>query len=349
MNRFAGAVGTVATVAAFVGASFVYTELGLPWAGGFVLGVVLFAWGLSKLLRRDESEQEGGAAADALAADPFSERRNPNQTAWLAVVGGVVVLAVVAGAFATRGEGDIGRIRDANEAARAGDAVDIDPELTATIHANDLRAGDCFNSPYPIAAGDVGELTMVLCSAGWEYIVIDSYEMQRDGAYPGLTFFEDESVRCDSWMTNYLYPHEESWGDGERTIDCLMDTEALFSPAASACFALAGHELLLITRTSLVACEEPHIVEAFASLRHPGLDFPRQLAMDAYAEDECIREFDTYVGMPFEESEIFEFHFTPSRGTWELLGHRQIECFLYLPDPEQEFQTMTGSLRNARR
>lgn len=349
MTRIAGAVGSAATIAVFVIVPFVYSELGLPWAGGFVLGVVLFAWGLSKLLRRDEGEQEGARSAEGLEQDPFGERRSSNQPAWLAVLGGVVILAFVAGAFATRGEGDIGRIRDANESWRSGAGTDIDPELTAAIHSNDLRVGDCFTSPDLAAGRVVEDVRVVLCNGEWQYIVLDSFEMQRDGAYPSGAFFDDEALRCDSWMTLFLTPDQENWDTGQRTMDCLLVPEAFFSPTVGDCFAFAANELLLIESRSEVPCLAAHITEAFAVIQHAASVFPGTMTIDEFANEACMDEFEDYVGLPYEESEMFFFFFAPSRGTWELLGRREIDCYLYVPDAEGEFSIITGSLRNARR
>ena len=81
MRSIGGVIGSGATIAVFVGAPVVFSELGVIWAGAFVLGVVLVAWGLSRLLRRDEAEQTDVTSPESREPDPLGELRSGNQPA----------------------------------------------------------------------------------------------------------------------------------------------------------------------------------------------------------------------------------------------------------------------------
>ena len=291
----------------------------------------------------------GQISAQALEDDPFGERRDRRWLLRRAIAGApaMIPVAIMSGAC---GDGDIGHIREANDAERAGEPSDIEPDITATIHSNDLRVGDCFNSTAAASGDDVEDVEVVLCSAQWEFILLDSFETTREGSYPGEAFFEEESIqRCDFWFTRFLFPLEDNWEQGNRKISCLLQSRALFSPEVGSCYAYDFNVEEPLTASFRTSCDAPHMLQAFALAQHRSSTYPGLESMAAVGDEECVAAFDDYVGLLYEQSEIFMVPLTPSRGTWELLSHREIPCYLYVPDKRGEFATITGSLQVARR
>ena len=226
---------------------------------------------------------------------------------------------------ASCGSNAVDQIREANAAARAGSTVEIEPDTTATIHSNDLRVGDCFNSAEAVSGGDVEDVEVVLCSAQWQFILVDSCETTREGSYPGEAFFQEEfEQRCDLWATDSLYPLEDNWDQGNRKIDCVLQFRALFSPEAGSCYAYDFNTEEPLTVSFRTSCDAPHTLEAFALAKHRGSTYPGNDATAVFAEDECLAAFDDYVGFPFELSEVFAFPLTPSRATWTARAPRRL-------------------------
>jgi Septum formation len=94
-----------------------------------------------------------------------------------------------------------------------------------------------------------------------------------------------------------------------------------------------------------VPCSEPHSHEVFASVDLPEGDgeFPGYQAIDAEAEQLCIAQFEGFVGLPYEQSELKIRFMTPSEQSW-LAGDRVVYCAVY--DTAGE---VSGSLRGAER
>ncbi len=93
-----------------------------------------------------------------------------------------------------------------------------------------------------------------------------------------------------------------------------------------------------------VPCDEPHGFEVLAVVRHEADAFPTDAGMDQVFESRCVPPFESYVGAPYETSEIYGTMITPSEESWAD-GDRTFICVLY--DPEDE--TLTESLRGAAR
>lgn len=105
--------------------------------------------------------------------------------------------------------------------------------------ANDLRVGDCFDLKDP-SADEIFDVSAHPCTEAHEYEVFFVGNM-ADGTYPTedtvTTFIVDncgpafdayvgktyqDSVLDFSWLS----PSDESWGDGDRTVQC-----AIYDPA----------------------------------------------------------------------------------------------------------------------
>lgn len=99
--------------------------------------------------------------------------------------------------------------------------------------ANDLRVGDCFDLKVPDAE-EISDVTAHPCTEAHEYEVFYVGAM-LDGDYPGddaLTNFVVENCgpAFDAYIGraytasqldfSWLYPTSESWGEGDRSVQC---------------------------------------------------------------------------------------------------------------------------------
>ena len=97
-----------------------------------------------------------------------------------------------------------------------------------------------------------------------------------------------------------------------------------------------------------IPCDQPHEAEVYLLVDYPGgtdATYPGQDAIDQFAEDRCLGAFESYVGLSYEDSEIFLHDLYPNNDTWKQVGDREIVCSLYYDDGRE----ITGSLRGARR
>lgn len=95
----------------------------------------------------------------------------------------------------------------------------------------------------------------------------------------------------------------------------------------------------------IVECSEPHQGEVFALPQLPDGDFPGTQAVSDASSTECNGPtFQSYVGMPYTESDIYTTALLPTAETWED-GDREIVCILI----QQDRSDSTGTLRGANR
>lgn len=117
----------------------------------------------------------------------------------------------------------------------------------------------------------------------------------------------------------------------------------VFSLEVGACFDDPG-DLEQVSEVPVVDCAEPHDNEVYGVFDLPDGDFPGIEAVQDAAVDGCLGErFESYVGTPYPESEIFASALWPTDASWSE-GDREVVCFLFEPD-----EKLIGSQRNAGR
>ena len=250
-----------------------------------------------------------------------------------------------------------------------------------TLDVFALNIGECFDDPPNFGAGiEVLELNGIPCDQPHDnevYALID-YPGDETAPFPGddalSAFVEDEClvafeeyVGGDYFSSNLdfadLRPTAGSWEQGDREVVCFLydfDLRPLtgsavgsggqFEPSADAepfgdwdafntfvgeCFNDAG---------PVVDCEEPHDNEVYAIFSHEGgasAPYPGDDAMDVFAEDGCIAEFEVYVGIDYDSSVYSASYLLPSAETWAE-GDREVVCYLY----DEEF-LIEGSMQGA--
>jgi hypothetical protein len=113
---------------------------------------------------------------------------------------------------------------DSGEIAKSGD-----------LTANNLRVGDCYDLKEP-EADEIEDVTAKPCTEAHQYELYFTGAMP-EGAYPAESVFEDYVVaNCDPAFTGYvgkayqdslldiywLYPTDDSWRQGDRTVQCAV-------------------------------------------------------------------------------------------------------------------------------
>jgi hypothetical protein len=94
-------------------------------------------------------------------------------------------------------------------------------------------------------------------------------------------------------------------------------------------------------------CSELHDSEVYAVVAHPSgsqAEFPGDDALEAFAFDTCLAEFERYVGTPLAASSLDAFPLWPYLYTW-LGGDRSVVCVLFDADLAKLEGSMEGSGR----
>jgi hypothetical protein len=93
-----------------------------------------------------------------------------------------------------------------------------------------------------------------------------------------------------------------------------------------------------------VPCSQPHSEEIYAVVPLPEGDFPGDEAVAVQADKACSAEFESFVGLPYQESVLYYNSLHPSdEQTWNSV-FREVVCSVYDPDGE-----VSGSLRGVER
>ena len=95
-----------------------------------------------------------------------------------------------------------------------------------------------------------------------------------------------------------------------------------------------------------VPCSEPHSAQAYALFDVVGFgdEYPGESAFDEQAETGCLESFEPFVGVAYEDSELYFMTLEPSEASWVELDDREIVCLLV-----PEFGTLDFDGRNSMR
>jgi hypothetical protein len=133
--------------------------------------------------------------------------------------------------------------------------------------------------------------------------------------FGGVTAFGDDTTRNDQ---NEII---ESGGLGA------------FAIAVGDCLNLPS-EFSEVQSVEGVPCSQAHNAQAFAvfDLTGFGDEFPGSAAFDQQASMGCYDRFESFVGVPYEDSELYFLSLEPTQESWAQLGDREIVCLLVLPE-----------------
>ncbi|MDQ0642140.1 DUF2510 domain-containing protein [Microbacterium murale] len=95
----------------------------------------------------------------------------------------------------------------------------------------------------------------------------------------------------------------------------------------------------------IVSCTLTHSDEIYYTYTMDGAEFPGDKAVIKEATAVCMAEFGTFVGIPYEDSELDFWAITPTEVTWNTADDRVVQCSIF--DPETN--ALTGALKGAER
>lgn len=278
----------------------------------------------------------------------------PNRLTWLRriPVGWLIVAALFAGGSIYRSIGAADR-DDTGAVVGAGD-----------VASDSFEIGDCLLFPDeadPTASFEFDHLTAVPCS--------DLHDMEvyaqvstPGGPYPGATALSDlgESL-CQEPFEGYVgypvehearltfsvtYPGEESWADGDRSMDCLLETwdgsQVTGSQQGQGLLSFGGlvvdscydyNETETYVYFTEMDCAEPHLLQIYEAGRLPhdeSATYPGEEVIETAADELCVDPF--LALMPAGSSEGVDFFWVaPDPDSWPF-GDRLLQCFLFDPD-----------------
>jgi hypothetical protein len=138
-------------------------------------------------------------------------------------IGGIIFAVLLVGGGLSSLYFGAGR-NDTGEIAKSGD-----------LTANKLRVGDCYDLKEP-EANEIEDVTAKPCTEEHQYELYFTGALP-EGEYPAESVFEDYVVaNCDPAFTGYvgktfqdslldiywLYPTDDSWRQGDRTVQCAV-------------------------------------------------------------------------------------------------------------------------------
>lgn len=96
-----------------------------------------------------------------------------------------------------------------------------------------------------------------------------------------------------------------------------------------------------VSEVPKIDCAEPHDSEAYASIMMADGDFPGDTAVDDQAVSDCTSQFNSFVGINYDDSTLDFAYYYPTEASWAQ-GDREILCLIV--DPAGQ---VTGSLKGA--
>jgi len=146
-----------------------------------------------------------------------------------------------------------------------------------------------------------------------------------------------------------LYNERQDQAAKNEVIDLQVDTRTITWDQLKVgdCVRLP-HGDALVGDWQGVSCEAPHEGEVFASLKastNSRAEFPGRGALYSASKDECVKEFERYVGVPYRESRLKVSAYFPTAENWIENGDRNFGCIVH----EDGFGLVNGSLANAQR
>lgn len=115
-------------------------------------------------------------------------------------------------------------------------------------------------------------------------------------------------------------------------------TQDVFSLVVGDCEAGAPAEGE-VSQTKTIDCAEPHEGEIYAASYLAEGDFPGDDVIAAQAETDCLVEFESFIGVNYEDSMYDYSWYYPTERSWAD-GDREILCIAY----DYEGNQITGSL-----
>ncbi len=118
----------------------------------------------------------------------------------------------------------------------------------------------------------------------------------------------------------------------------------VFSLKVGDCFIYGDASADTVSEVDIVPCDTAHDYEAYASVIMDGDTYPGETATQEQADADCLPEFESYVGIAYDNSTLAYTSFYPTQETWDSLNDREILCLV--TDPAGQ---TTGTVQGAAR
>ncbi len=124
------------------------------------------------------------------------------------------------------------------------------------------------------------------------------------------------------------------------------DTD-VFSLQVGDCFDDESLEQTEISSVPTVPCSDPHDNEVYAEYTFPEGDFPGADVVEQTAMDECLAQWESFVGIPYDQMtttlEVFPIY--PLQAGWEGADDRLVTCAIWDKTGEKVTGTLAGAAR----
>jgi hypothetical protein len=99
-----------------------------------------------------------------------------------------------------------------------------------------------------------------------------------------------------------------------------------------------------VSQVEAVPCSDPHDDEIYYEFTMADGEFPGEEAIYTAADEQCLPQFDTFVGLAYDQSVLDWYPYVPTEGSWTEGGDRVVQCVIYEPNVRT-----TGSLAGVAR
>ncbi|MBF4573847.1 septum formation family protein [Herbiconiux sp. VKM Ac-1786] len=97
-----------------------------------------------------------------------------------------------------------------------------------------------------------------------------------------------------------------------------------------------------VSEVPLVDCADEHDFEVYSDFELTGDEFPGTDAINTEADAKCLTEFESFVGISYDDSTLGYTYFTPTEGSWTDGDDRLVSCLIGDPNGK-----VTGTLKGA--
>ncbi|MDQ0648919.1 hypothetical protein QFZ53_003115 [Microbacterium natoriense] len=109
------------------------------------------------------------------------------------------------------------------------------------------------------------------------------------------------------------------------------------------CIPLIDYGDDMIYELPVVPCDTPHTDEVFFIFDVEDGEFPGDESLEETAWSGCLAEFERYVGLDYDDSELDFYTYQPTKSSWSRWDDRTVQCILYSIDD------VTGTLAGTAR
>ena len=93
----------------------------------------------------------------------------------------------------------------------------------------------------------------------------------------------------------------------------------------------------------VVPCDLPHTDEVYYMYDLPDGEYPGDDEIYELTWEGCRAQFEAFVGLSYEESELDIYPYSPTQGSWNRWKDRTVHCVVF------SYEEVTGSLQGAAR